>query len=436
MRSMYVKSFALLTVVGLSSAMAFGQAAVDTLKSRLVNQPVTVKIEGLRISRGVLFKSVDVRIQDGVIQKRMFSTNAATDEVLNPGDKVRVTKVEAASDKKSDFLRLTIAAADGPTVPVAFVFPKGALATQDESQLEQVIGTTFDLSSAGSPAMQPIAPPPSPPDGGTARNTAPSGWRIQAVKDGNEAAIAGVSRVNGRQASAVMALTCTGAEIRVRRNGLPDAEPLKCIGDMDGGNDVVKFSVGERPLEAGSICVAYEDDPKIAVLKLPVDLGAGGLNEIISSPGSPMVIHIAFSDKPSDEFVAQFQLPQDASPIDFLHSCTKSPDPGAPATVDGCPVLPGKGLRKAELLTASGKPYTVMDPDNDIGMEWVIPKATKAHPIRPKLTFACYYGVGLKPGEANEPLEKKLIPISPKATVCTARGDVALGELDASCTGN
>ena len=61
-----------------------------------MNQPVTVKIEGLRISRGVLFKSVDVRIQDGVIQKRMFSTNAATDEVLNPGDKVRVTKVEAA----------------------------------------------------------------------------------------------------------------------------------------------------------------------------------------------------------------------------------------------------------------------------------------------------------------------------------------------------
>ena len=263
----------------------------------------------------------------------------------------------------------------------------------------------------------------------TARNTAPSGWRIQAVKDGNEAAIAGVSRVNGRQASAVMALTCTGAEIRVRRNGLPDAEPLKCIGDMDGGNDVVKFSVGERPLEAGSICVAYEDDPKIAVLKLPVDLGAGGLNEIISSPGSPMVIHIAFSDKPSDEFVAQFQLPQDASPIDFLHSCTKSPDPGAPATVDGCPVLPGKGLRKAELLTASGKPYTVMDPDNDIGMEWVIPKGDESPSDSAKANVRLLLRRRFdEPGEANEPLEKKLIPISPKATVCTARGDVALGE--------
>jgi len=433
---MYRKSFALLTVVGLSSAMAFGQAAVDTLKSRLVNQSVTVKIEGLRISRGVLFKSVDVRILDGVIQKRMFSTNAATDEVLNPGDKVRITKVEAASDKKNDFLRITIAAADGPTVPVAFVFPKGALATQDESQLEQVVGTTFDLSAAGSPAMPAIAPPPPPPDAGTTSNAAPSGWRIQASKDGNEAAIAGVSRVNGRQASAVMALTCTGAEIRVRRIGLPDAEPLKCIGDMDRGNDVVKFSVGERPLEAGSICVAYEDDPKIPVLKLPVDLGAGGLDEVVSSPGSPMVIHIAFSDKPSDEFVAQFQLPQDASPIDFLHSCNKAAAPDAQATTDACPVLPGKGLRKAEVLTALGKPYKGPPTDNDIGVEWAIPKATKAHPVRPKLTLACYYGVGLKPGDPNEPLEKKLIPISSKATDCSARGDTALGDLSATCTGN
>jgi hypothetical protein len=373
----------------------------------------------------------DVRVKNGSIELRMANTLMKPDEIAPQNAVLHVRKVESSSEKKNDYLRITLASDSGCTAPLAFELPKGALATMDEAALEQLIAPILTLS--GGSAMPPIAPPPPPPDSATASSSAPAGWRVQPSKDGNEAAIAGVSKVNGRQAPAVMALTCTGAEIRVRRNGVPDPQSLVCEGDMDGGNDAVKFSVGERPLEAASICTPEATTPPPAVVKLPIDLGAGGLDEVLASPGSPMVIHIAFTDKPADEFIAQFQLPQDGSAIEFLRSCSATTTSASQTTVDACPVLPGKGLRKAELLTASGKPYNVMDPDNDIGLEWLIPKATKAHPVRPKLTFACYYGGGLKPNDPNEPLEKKLIPISPKATVCTARGDTALGELSATC---
>jgi hypothetical protein len=433
----YLKSIIVLSALGLLSTMASGQAAVDALKSHLVNQTVTVKIQGLRISRSILYRSVDVRIKDGVIQERLFKTAADTDEVLNPGDKVRVTKVEATNEKKNDFLRITIASADGLTVPVAFVFPKGAVAGQDESQLEQVIGATFDLPNTASPAMQPIAPPPPPPDSPPTAPALSAGWRVQVVKDGKEAAIAGVSNVNGRQVQAVMALTCAGAEIRVRRNAVPDPKNLDCVGDMDGGNDVVKFSVGERPLEAASVCAPDPGPGPSVVFRMPIDLGAGGLDEVISSPGSTMKFLVDFSDKPgaftANTVTAEFQLPQDASPIDFLRACQKSINYDAQPTVDACPDLPGKGLRKVELLTATGKPYVGPPNDNDIGVEWVIPKATKAHPVRPKLHFVCYYGLGRKPTDPQEPLERKIIPISASATDCSVQGDIALGLLQASC---
>jgi hypothetical protein len=202
--------------------------------------------------------------------------------------------------------------------------------------------------------------------------------------------------------------------------------------DMDGGYENAKFKVGERPFQQGSIC--GDDDNSAPVLKLPIDLGVGGLEEFLSSPGSPATIKIELTDKPGGELTAQFQLPQDASPIDYLRSCQKPIAETPKPWVNACPTILGKGLRKADLLTASGKAYTAKDPDNTIGVAWNLPVVTKAHPTRPRLSWACFYGEGVRPGDdPNEPLQKVLVPVNDKPAFCTLRGEVALGELEATC---
>jgi hypothetical protein len=352
------------------------------------------------------------------------------------GEKLWLIGVQSASDGVT-LQFLSDAVGDNRyTTSIKFPFPKGATPTPQQviAQIGEVISADGGAPAAAPAPEQPAEPaivPPPPPGGPSVASG--TGWRVQNTKDGNEAAIGGVGLVNGRKGPVVMALSCKGAEVRLHRSMAPtDATTFFCM-DMDGGYDVAKFKVGERPFEQGSIC--GDDDTSTPVLKLPIDLGVGGLEQFLSSPGSPVIIKIGLTDKPAGELTAQFQLPQDPSPIQYLQSCLKPVVDTPKPWVNSCPTLAGKGLRKADLLTASGKPYTGTDPENTIGIAWDIPKATKAHPVRPKLTWACYYGEGARPGDdSTEPLQKMLVPINEKPSFCTLRGEVALGELAATCS--
>jgi hypothetical protein len=169
---MYLKSFALLFVVGLSSAMAFGQAAVDTLKSRLVNQPITLNLPELRLSR---LPHAELKVVGGVPRPGMLNLKLDTDEVAHHGDTLTVRNVEGSQEKKNDFLRITVATASGASAKLALQFEKGALAGMDEAALDQAIASVLTAQVAAPPAqaavaveperpMPPIAPPPPPPN--------------------------------------------------------------------------------------------------------------------------------------------------------------------------------------------------------------------------------------------------------------------------------
>ena len=454
----------LLTAAG---SLACAQANVDALRSRLVGQPLVIRIEGIRMTHAVLFNKLDIRVVDGVVQNRLMKSQLDTDEVMHPGDRVRVTKVDTSTDRSHDYLRVTVAAADGLTVPVAFVFSKGQLATASDTGLEQALETAFapnggraPLPGPGvppSPAAHPATPPsdlpmpptdPVPPEtvsapGHPAAAGTPVGggsWRPGKVMDGGKAAeVAGKASFHGQAGPALLALSCGTVEVRVRKTMAPQADSLNCDFDTDSGNLAVKFAVGSHPEEVGGICYeSKETNP--SVVTLPIDLGAGGLEEILASPGTSLNLRVQFSDGGGDDLKAIFQMPQDASMLTFLRSCAKTPS--ASETANGaqpllsCPTLPGKGLRHADVIGAGGKPYTGMDGDNDIGAVWNLPPITKAHPARQKLTLACSYGTGLKGPAAGtkETLEVKLFPIPAAAKTCVSRGSAELGEAYAICS--
>jgi hypothetical protein len=439
MRFMYLKSFAALLALGLSSA-AFGQAAVDTLKYRMVNQSVTVNLPELRLSK---LPHAEVRIVNGVAQKRLLNLKLDTDEVIPQNSTVRVTKVVGEADKKSDYLRVTVRSDDGATATVAFVKPLGGLAAMDEAALEQLIAPAFGLLDAGGGAPLPadqkmaeIPPPPPPPNGGTTGAASPSGWRIQTGQGGQvSAAVAGTMMGAGRPGPAVLSLSCSTVEVRIRRNQAPKLDAFSC--DSDATDPQVHkdlhFSVGGRSPELGSVCIWIDPEATApaAVTTMTIDLGATGTGRLVASPGAPLSMIFDIGSTAEQKLTAQFQLPQDASPISFLSQCKRS-EPTVPP-VTSCPDIPGKGLRKAEVVTAAGKPFKGSPGDFGV-FEWTIPPVTKAHPVRPKLSLACYYGVGEKQVDPEEPLEKKLIPMSERAATCDAIGDPELGEFSAHCS--
>jgi|GEM_PF-3675511 len=187
MRILQPRSLTLLSVVGFSSAIVLGQAALDSLKSHLLNQPVTVNIAELRLSK---LPHPEVRVVNGVVQKRMLNLKLDTDEVISQNGTVRVTRVESEADKKNDYLRVTVSTNDGATAKIAFVEPIGGLAAMDEAALEQLVapvlgletvGASQDSNSASSSAIQAavqpmaaIPQPPPPQDGSSSGSTAHS----------------------------------------------------------------------------------------------------------------------------------------------------------------------------------------------------------------------------------------------------------------------
>ena len=142
-----------------------------------------------------------------------------------------------------------------------------------------------------------------------------------------------------------------------------------------------------------------------------------------SSAGSPLVLKIRSQAGGKDEITARFVLPGNSPDVlPLIDPCVKLIEAEKQRILDAivvsCPVLPNKNLQTVDVLVGPAMKKLPPDPDNDIGVAWVLPKVSKAHPVRPKLTLSCAYADANAASDKRPITEKKQLPIPVSAGIC------------------
>jgi hypothetical protein len=156
-KRLYKTAFFLLTIFVLVTP-GHAQAATDpvaTLRQQLMGNggAATLQIGGVHATAKALVRPIDNRIVNGAIQSRaMDMLRGSGDTVLRPGETVRINGVEATSDSKNDYLRITAVTSANATALLAFAVPKGALGGMSDAQLNQLVSPV--LKSAGLAASE------------------------------------------------------------------------------------------------------------------------------------------------------------------------------------------------------------------------------------------------------------------------------------------
>ncbi len=136
--------------------------------------------------------------------------------------------------------------------------------------------------------------------------------------------------------------------------------------------------------------------------------------------------------------VARFQLPADAASLQsIMEPCFMAIEDherrARALDLVSCPALPGKALRKADVLVGSPGKSLPWAEDSE-SPNWTLPKITKTHPIVPKLALACYYGPAGYVKDSKEVLYRRLIPVPPDAIYCSYTPDATENRSHAECS--
>ena len=158
----------------------------------------------------------------------------------------------------------------------------------------------------------------------------------------------------------------------------------------------------------------------------------------MQTPGKSLKLVIHPTNASKDAAVAMFQLPANATALQSaMAPCfelIENEEKRAHAQdLLSCPVLPGKTLVKADVLVGpAGKPLPWAE-DSELP-DWTLPSVNKAHPVRPKLSLACYYGPVGYLERASYSLEKQLMSIPTAANHCSYRDLPTEGRSHAECS--
>ena len=321
-----------------------------------------------------------------------------------------------------------------PTAPL----PSGEYAFVNGYEA-QCFGVDAGLAQPTGGAVQAAAAvsrPPAPPAVPTWRMLPQD--RSNPQSEEHAAALTGMVESEGKRGPAGLTLTCSTTDqassrlevtLRVMSDMIgfmskPGYGEFSCEGDGASGSPTVYTDIGQESLPARNACFDGQAPQSVA----PVDLGLtyeeDVVQKIVSASGSMLQVHFRAQPGGPDDLVAKFPLPpQNAAVQQMVAPCIanlkaehkKEQD----SVVVACPVIDGQTLSGVDVLTGPAMKKLAVDPENDIGQAWSLPKVTRAHPVRPKLALACSYK-----GDASSTVRKKiLLPIPAAATFCEARED-------------
>ncbi len=400
------------------------QTAVDTpvqqLRAKLAADRVTVAVAGLHAATKVLVRPIDNRVIDGAVQTRAIAGmfRGADDRLLQPGELVRVMTVDAASDSKNDILRLTVVSGSGAQAPVAFVLPRGALASMTEAQLEATVAPVLAFArqlpsgedtTRAAQAAAPVTPPPVLAE-----------WQVHKEATGQNASVPVVAEAAGKRIPAMLTFTCTAQQITTSSGVNLDAGTLVLqlrvarvnlqalvneTGDKDGDdNGFVHLKLGSAPelvTNLSRYSVAHENGGPVALVP---ELRTGELRQIVHASGTTLQFDLESGDVQTTVH-AKADLPRDAGPLEaVVDSCLEQADARDAALKAqhpvACPDRAGLVLVDGTVRYALSKKELPIDPDRDQCTGWNLPKATRAHPVPPKLILSCGYAAPASPGAA------------------------------------
>jgi hypothetical protein len=373
--SVRVSLFALLAgcvpVLSIAQSTPVVAPGVQDLQKHLMASPGTVTLVAAELRLSQLSRA-DVRVENGQIHLRMQNTlmKLDSDDIEHANDVLLVRKVEATSEKKNDYLRITVGLSDGKSVPVAFELAKGALSSMDAPSLEKLIAPVFttggSLATSGTPAesaapaaggpaaapaappsppeapMGAIAPPPPPPEEAGKTPAAASGtgngsWRLSELTTGHEAMVIGTAGSNGASNPAVFGIICglpqkmgadfkdTGKpqlllEMRAHKDQISLSNPLYCDPNMNTGATV---TLEGKAAEHGKVCNSTQD-PTGALWNFEIILPDRSVRDIAAGTGKSVTVRLGSAAKP-DEVIAHFDLPSDGAALKAVMSACAAP---------------------------------------------------------------------------------------------------------------
>ena len=258
----------------------------------------------------------------------------------------------------------------------------------------------------------------------------------------HSAALAGVAQANGRRGPAGLTLGCTSGHyagsaetyarlpvnLRVQTSmaafmNRPGYHDFSCQGDGATGSPSVYVTVAGQSLSVRNACFdGDKPNSPVAPIEFGLSFEDALIRHIADSRGGELVVRFRESASSSDDLVARFPLPDQAPAVqqmiapclDLLAAEYKKE---RDSVVLECPIVEQKALSNVAVLTGPMLKPLAPDGENDIGTVWDIPRATKAHPVRPKVVLACTYS-----DEAGT-TEKKVLPIPATAVRCASRED-------------
>lgn len=390
-------------------AVPVGSTALLGLSSDPINGGYTVKLMRLGINGQVVTAtSSDVALAPDIFNKMLEKTRAKG----QPQDAASGTRVFLPERM---MVRLTLA-----TPPTGT-----ALERPDTGSLPGK--TAGNVRPAAALPMWRVLPPDTSDPNSTAHSVA----------------IAGTAEGGGRRGPAALKLGCTyghyanstesyanlPVSLRVPTSmaafmSKPGYGEFSCEGDGATGSLSVYTEVGSRSVAARNACFDGESPTNPAA---PIELGLvyedAVVKQIADSQGGELVVHFREKADSPDDLVARFPLPEQAPSVQqMIAPClallAAQQKKELESIAVACPVIEGETLSEVGVLTGPAMRKAAPDPDNDIGTVWVLPRITKAHPVRPKLTLSCIYK-----NTTGTVADKKMLPIPAAAVECALRED-------------
>lgn len=399
-------------------AVPVGSTALLGLKSDPINGGYTVQLMFLGIRGAVVpAASSAVALAPDIFNKMLEKTRAPG----QPQDAVTGTRV---------FLPQKM------TVRLTLVEPPAQLASRQQAPAGTQAGTTV---SNRQPAPKPA-------------------WRMlpSDASNPNEmvhtAALAGVAEANGKRGPAALTVGCTSGHyekptdiyarlhvnLRVQTSmttfmSKPGYGEFSCEGDGATGSFSVYTDMAGHTVPARSACF---DGQKSGNPVAPIEFGLGYedaiVDQIAGSRGGELLVRFRETAISPDDLVARFPLPDQAAAVQQLvapcldilaieHKRERD------SIVVECPVAEGKTLSSVAVLAGPAMKPVTPDGENDFGIVWDVPHATKAHPVRPKSVLACSYK------DSAGASEKKVLPIAATAVRCASRNDQFTNEPYGRC---
>jgi hypothetical protein len=150
------------------------QTTLDRSQLTSIGTVLTVQVAGINTEPWGTILNLDNKIVDGKVQQSRWGQIVKNPNmyVLQPGDKVFVTKMESKQEANDDLLKLSLLTCDPRPVPsgglsryvasVSFKLAKNTLAESSPDQVEQVVDAVLTPDGLSAPQAAPSIPLPAP----------------------------------------------------------------------------------------------------------------------------------------------------------------------------------------------------------------------------------------------------------------------------------